>query len=355
MTDTLLLQELDRLAKLEPCYPLLSLYLNTEVDSNGHHTHGVFERKALNEILKEYPERSPERESLEDDAGRVARYLAEELSPSTRGLAIFACRRCDIFEAIQLNVPFERDVAAVGDRPPLYPLARLYDQHRRCAALVTDTNTARIFVFGAGETEQYVEVHGAKAKHFKAGGWSQARLQRRADNEHLQHVKQVLAHLDALMTSDNIERLVIAGDEVVVPLLKEQMPIRLRERLIDVIRLDIRASEADVRAATIAAVQRHDQDRDRRLVEDVVGTSLAGGRAVVGIENTRKALRDGQVDTLLIAAAAEHVPGHEATADELIAAARQTAAGVRFIEDPALLQPVGGVAARLRFLTGSNP
>jgi peptide subunit release factor 1 (eRF1) len=354
MTAALLLQELDRLARLDPCYPLLSLYLNTEVDSNGRHSHAVFERKAITGILKEYPERSPERESLEDDAGRVARYLSEELSPSTRGLAIFACRRCDIFDAIQLSVPFERDVAAVGDRPQLYPLARLYDQYRRCAALVADSNTARIFVFAVGETEQYVEVHSTKTKHFKAGGWSQARLQRRTEQEHLQHVKHVLAHLDAVVTAESIEGFVIAGDDVVVPPLKEQMSIRLRERLIDVIRLDIRATEAEVRAATAAAMHRHDQDHDRGLVEDVVGMSLAGGRAVVGVENTRKALRDGQVDTLLIAATPEHVPGREAIADELIAAARQTAAGVHFIEDPALLQPVGGVAARLRFLTGSN-
>jgi peptide subunit release factor 1 (eRF1) len=354
MTAALLLQELDRLAKLEPCYPLLSLYLNTEVDGNGHHTHGVFERKALNEILKEYPDRSPERESLEDDAGRIAHYLAEEVAPSTRGLAIFACRRGDIFEAIQLAVPFERDVAAVSERAQLYPLARAYDQYRRCAALVIDTNTARIFVFSAGEMEQYVEVQNAKAKHFKAGGWSQARLQRRTENEHLQHVKQVLAQLDALITAENIDRFVLAGDDVVVPIVNGQLSARLRERLIDVIRLDIRATESAVRAATTAAVRRHDQDRDRMLVEDVVNASLAGGRAVVGVENTRKALRDGQVDTLLIAAAPEQVPGRETTADELIASARQTAAGVRFIEDPALLQPVGGVAARLRFLTGSN-
>ena len=354
MTSALLLHELDRLAKLDPCYPLLSLYLNTEVDGNGRRTHGVFERKAFTEILKEYPERSPERESLENDAGRIAQYLAEELAPSTRGLAIFACRRADMFEAIQLAVPFERDVAAVGERPQLYPMARVCDQYRRCAALVIDTNTARIFVFSAGETEQYVEVQNPKAKHFKAGGWSQARLQRRTENEHLQHVKQVLAQLEALIGTANIDRFVLAGDEVVVPIVTDQLTVRLRERLIDVIRLDIRATESEVRAATRAAVRRHDRDRDRTLVEDVVGASLAGGRAVVGVENTRKALRDGQVDTLLIAAAPEQVPGRETTADELIASARQTAAGVRFIEDPALLQPVGGVAARLRFLTGSS-
>ena len=351
MTALQLQQELDRLAKLESCYPLLSLYLNTEVDGTGRRTHEVFERKALHEMMKEFPDRSPERESLEDDAGRITQYLSEELSPSTRGLAIFACRRCAIFEVIQLQVPFERDVAAIGDRPQLYPLARVHDQYRRCAALVTDTNTARIFVFSAGELEQYVEMQNAKAKHFKAGGWSQARLQRRTENEHLHHVKQVIAYLDTRFTSDGIERFIVAGDEVVVPLVQEQLPHRLHDRLIGIVRLDIRASEAEVRDATIAAVRRHGQDEERTLVEDVVGASRAGGRAVVGVENTRKALRDGQVDTLLIAASPEHVPGREATADELITAARQTSAGVRFIDDPALLLPVGGVAARLRFVT----
>jgi peptide subunit release factor 1 (eRF1) len=351
MTASLLQQELDRLAKLESCYPLLSLYLNTDVDGNGRRTHETFERKALHEIMKEYTDRSPERESLEDDAGRITRYLIEELSPSTRGLAIFACRRGDLFEAIQLQVPFERDIAAVGERPQLYPLARVHDQYRRCAALVVDTNSARIFVFGAGETEQYIEMQNARSKHYKAGGWSQARLQRRTENEHLHHVKQVIAYLDTLVVSEGIERFIVAGDEVVVPIVKEQLPGRLRERMIAVVGLDIRATEAEVRNATIAAVRRHVQEEERALVRDIVGDSLAGGRSVVGVEDTRKALRNGQVDTLLIPASPEQVPGREATADELIAAARRTSAGVRFIDDPALLQPVGGVAARLRFVT----
>jgi peptide subunit release factor 1 (eRF1) len=354
MTASLLQQELDRLARLDSCYPLLSLYLNTDVDGNGRRMHEVFERKALHEILKEYADRSPERESLEEDEGRIARYLTEELQPSTRGLAIFACRRRDIFEAIQLQVPFDRDTASVGDRAQLYSLARVNDQYRRCAALVIDTNTARLFVFSAGETEQYLEMQNAKGKHFKAGGWSQARLQRRAGNEHLHHVKQVVGYLDTLVFSEGIERFVVAGDDVVRPIVKEQLPQRLHDRLIGFVRLDIRATESEVRDATIAAVRRHDQGAERTLAQAVVGDALAGGRAVVGLENTRKALRDGQVDTLLIAASPEQVPGREATADELIAAARQTSAGVRFIDDPELLQPVDGVAARLRFVTTSG-
>jgi peptide subunit release factor 1 (eRF1) len=36
-------------------------------------------------------------------------------------------------------------------------------------------------------------------------------------------------------------------------------------------------------------------------------------------------------------------------ADDLVTKARQTAARITFVEDPALLEPFGGVAAILRF------
>jgi peptide subunit release factor 1 (eRF1) len=61
------------------------------------------------------------------------------------------------------------------------------------------------------------------------------------------------------------------------------------------------------------------------------------------------------VEALVAAAAedgpvpAEPVPAAEKVADQLVTLARQTAAAVRFIEDPALLAEVGGVGALLRF------
>ena len=350
MTSALLIEKLDILARLDPCYPLLSLYVNTEIDNTGRHPHDLFVRKALQEAIKGSAERSPERESLESDRDRIEQFLTTELRPSTRGVAFFACHRSNLFESVQLNVPFDRHRLTVGDRPHLYPLARAHDQYPRCAAVVMDTNSARIFVFGLGETEQYIEVQNPKAKHMKAGGWSQARFQRHTENEHLLHVKEVVDRVDTILAGEQIVRFVIAGDEVVVPIVQEQMPARLAEKLVDVVRLDIRASGTDVLAATLDALRREDRARDRTVVEDLLGASRAGGRAVTGIVDTRKALRDGQVDTLVIAATPQQVPGEDAAADELVTAARKTSASVRFIEDPALLVPAGGVAARLRFL-----
>jgi peptide subunit release factor 1 (eRF1) len=349
MTASTLTQQLDRLARLEPCHPMLTLYLNTDVDGTGKRVHDVFLRKALPEILRQYVERSAEREQLERARERIDEYLVNVLKPATRGVAIFACEAMNLFEACQLRVPFDRSQAIVGDRPHLYPLARVCDQYPRCAAIVIDTHTARIFVFSAGATEQYLEVQNPKTKHTKSGGWAQARLQRHTENAQLLHVKEVIARLETLLRANSIGQFVIAGDDVVIPRFKEQMTQFLTERLVDVVRLDIRSPEPEVLAATTEVMRRLDAARDLALVEQLIGDSRSGGRAVVGMHETRRALRDGRVETLVIAATPEHVPGSEAAADELVAAARQTSAAVHFVEDPSLMRPVGGVAARLRF------
>ena len=71
----------------------------------------------------------------------------------------------------------------------------------------------------------------------------------------------------------------------------------------------------------------------------------------------RAALTNGQVHELLITAAPAAIGRAEGAAaadlvEQLVAQARQTSAVVHFIEDRALLEPVGGIAARLRYRVG---
>ena len=65
----------------------------------------------------------------------------------------------------------------------------------------------------------------------------------------------------------------------------------------------------------------------------------------MGADNVRRALELGQVDELVITAAAEST----AENNELVLQARNTSAKIRFIQDASLLEPVGGVGAFLRF------
>ena len=351
MHHPLTVDRLDKLARMEPSsFPLLSLYLNTEVAGTGRHTYDIFVRKELHDRLKTLAEDSSDRDSLAQDIQRVELYLERELEPSTRGLALFSCYGLDFFDAFQFDVPFDRHRLVIGDRPHLYPLARLHDQYPRYAALLLDSHSARIFVFSTGMTEQSLNVQSPKTKHVKVGGWSQARYQRHVENAHLLHAKEVVERLDALVAAEGLEHIVVAGDEVIVAVLKAQMPERLASKLVDVLRLQIRSPEHEMLAATLEALRRKDQETDESFVRELLDQYRAGGLAVVGVKPTRNALQSGQVDTLAITATPEQIAGDETSADEMVRLAQQTSAAIRFIEDPGLLQPIGGVGARLRYL-----
>src|SRR5690606_15613120 len=216
--------DLDRLAAWEPSgTPVLSLYLDTRPDETGRRTFDIFLRNELPKRLETWPASSAERASLEADRERISRYLDDELQTSTKGIALFACHAADLFEALQFEVPLE-NLIGVSDRPQLYPLARVLDQYPRYAAVLADTNQARIFVFSTGRRERELEVQGRPTKHHKVGGWSQARYQRHVEHIHLQHVKEIVDVLDDLVRREQIEHVVLAGDEVVVPMIREQLP-----------------------------------------------------------------------------------------------------------------------------------
>ena len=152
------------------------------------------------------------------------------------------------------------------------------------------------------------------------------------------------------MTADHIDHIVLAGDEVILPLLEEQLPERLTQKLVDVVRLDIRSPEHQVLTATLEVLKRKDDETDETVVRDLIGDYRAGGLAVVGVQPVVEALERGQVDTLVISATPEQIEGGDETANRLVTLAHQTSAAVRFIGNVRLLADVGGVGASLRYL-----
>jgi len=390
----LLTDAIERLAAFEPVpFPVLSLYLDLRPDETGRDRYDVFLRRVFREAEATYRPHTPERESFVADAERIRQYLAREVRPSMNGLAVFACAGADgFFETVPLDVPVEEHRLYIDDQPHLYPLARLDDQYPRYAAVVADTKQARIFVFGTGRRQRAEEMTSPTVRRVKVGGWSQARYQRRADNAASQHVRELVATLERIVTDEQIPQIVLAGDEVVVPLIRDELPPALADKLVDVVALDIRAPERQVLEETLAALRRRDADSDRDAVEQLFAAARSRGLGVLGAADVLAAFEKGQVDELLItarpdtltnvdalvpepaapppthtgdvaeglaavdAAAAANtgvpvrtVPVEDKVADQLVTLARQTAAKIRFIEDPALLAEVGGVGAILRF------
>jgi peptide subunit release factor 1 (eRF1) len=366
----------DRLAAFQPTgFPVISLYLNAQANEHGRANYDTFLRKEMSERAKSFEPGSAERESFDQDAERIMKFLGEEARASANGIAIFACAAADFFEGAQLDAPIEENHLYVFDQPHLYPLARLLDQYPRYAVLVTDTNAARIFVFGRGRTLDSEEIQNVKTKNISAGGWSQMRFQRHTENYHLHHAKEVVDALDRIVTEDRIEHVILSGDEAtIIPILREQMPKHLLDKVVDVINLDINTPEHEVLEATMKTLRVHDAVTDAEKVKEMLDQYRSGGLGVVGVPETLAALSNGQVDELLVSASlreiqysehkvdkvlAAYAPGADGeqpdasephlVADELVRLAQQTSARVTFIEDTSLLADVGGVGATLRY------
>lgn len=379
-----LTEQLERLAAFEPApYPVVSLYLDTRPNQHGRDQHQAFARKELKARSQTYQANSPERESLDRDVERITRFLENELDPASNSVAIFACSAGELFETVQSSGVIPEHALHIGDRPHLYPLARLESQSPRYAAVVTDTNAARIFVFAAGEVVADREVKNVKTRGTSQGGWSQARYQRHLENFHLHHLKEVVEALDRVVKDEDISYILISCDEVTLPLLREQLPKHLADKVVDHIRVEAHAAAADILKAATDAMQKVNDETDREKVTAAIDAYRAGGLGVVGPEDTLAALINGQVDELLITANLQQmnpvpiVAGADSAndaavvepvlesvsagepantqpeivrlADELVAKAKQTSARITFIEDADLLSGYGGVAALLRF------
>ena len=367
---------LERLLSFEPTpAPVISLYIDARVNEHGQRTFMPFVRKQLNERVKSYDVQSEERQSFEEDFVRIMRYLEQEVPNTVQGLGVFACSAAnDWFEVGHFEAPFEQNRVFISDRPHVYPLARLIDQYRRYAVVLADTNRAQIFVFAAGQAVERQDVQNVKTKQTKVGGWSQSRYQRHTENYHLHHAKEVVEMLERIVRDENIEHIILAGDEAtVIPLLREQMPKTIEEKVIDALSLGIDTPEHELLDESLTAFRRHDSLTDLDKVQRLLNEYRADDLGVAGVPETLAALSNGQVEELLIAAKAESIQydqeevkkvlelyraeeplpdelDQQSVADELVKRANVlSSAKVTFIEDATRLELLGGVGGFLRY------
>src|SRR5688572_26964973 len=368
-------QRFEMLAALEPSpFPVLSLYLRLAPGQNGREDYPQFLRKVFSERAKALPEQSTDRESFDKDVARIQDHLENKDNVTGQAVAIFASSGSDLFEVIALEAPVGEHALFISSVPHLYPLARLIENYPRYAAVMLDTNKARIFVFGAA-IEREEKIVGAKTRRTSKGGWSQARYQRRADNFHTHHIKEVVETLDKIVREEDIQHVVVAGADVAMPILREQLPKELADKIVE-IEPHENGEDGSFVARTMAALREKDAETDVEKVQELMDAWKSGGLGVAGPEATLSAFQLGQVDELIITGSpdtlksVQELPedaapgdvqvitsnpgaagdeGQLKLSDELITRGQKTPARIRYIEDASLLADVGGVGALLRF------
>lgn len=370
-------------------FPFLSLYINAEPDSVGRDNFNAWLKKQLSETAARYKDYPDEAERLERVTEKIDEYVENDVEPAANGIAIFASLGdSGYFQAVQFDVAVPESQMFNFDRPHIFPLARLIGQNPAYAVLWADTNKADIYVFGGenrirtdSRAEEKVEnIQNQVTNKTSVGGWSQARFQRHIENYHLHHAKEVVAELESVMSKFSVDHLILCGDETtIMPTLRPQLPKALDEKVIGVLNMSQYDSVDEIKEKTREAFGIENALRDQQYVERVKdAANAAAGMGTLGLEETLRALSNGQVQELVLSAdfdsiefkpgevekiLNEYAPGEDRSsvdtqpivylpgevADELITRAINSDAKIIFVEDGSLLEEYGGVGAVLRF------
>jgi hypothetical protein len=340
--------------------PVLSVYLDMHPQATGGNpgvrSGEIVLKDRLHEIEKTYLPRGEDLDSFRIDREKIENFVANEMSPATSGLIIFACSAENLWEVMEVGAELENEVA-VGGVPSLFQFAKLLDDYETAVVAVVDTNTARFFVTNYGKLKETDAPNDPNTElyHKPTGGcWNQLKYQRIVENRRDEFSKEVVKDLEELIKKVDAKNLIIAGDEIAMTLLENNLSLQTRDILYsEILRIDEKTPRLEIKEAVSGILAKIEEDNAHSHIEKLIGAMRGDGLAVAGIHSTKTALENGQVETLLIDPQSE-ILDHD-TRNELIRLAETNGATVEMIEDNenfAAMQGVGGLL-RYKLETGS--
>jgi peptide chain release factor subunit 1 len=342
---------LRRLADWQPTsLPLVSAYLDLRPEPERPELRPglIVLRDMLRDAIDSFPEHSAGHASLAADNERISSHIEDDLLPGAVAAAIFACDAENRFESVVTADRVESDVS-VAPRPKLLPLARLADFDPALVGLA-DTNTLRIFALRSGELIELglLDDEPGDYQLSEVGGWSQARFQRHVKEHREQFAELGAQALEAFAHREHATALLLAGDEVAVPVLENELSKPMAEMVRGVVRCEIRATLEEVSEKVLPELERVREEDAHDAADRLIDATEADGMGISGVEATRRALELGQVEELILDSGEKRVLQEE-TAEDLAHLAAATDARIRFAKDHVRLRSHDGVCGLLRF------
>ncbi|MEE2815052.1 MAG: Vms1/Ankzf1 family peptidyl-tRNA hydrolase [Actinomycetota bacterium] len=240
----------------------------------------------------------------EDAEAAVAAVSADSSvpSPSTRWVLVRDGK-------VVLDETFATDRVAEeqyghGDFPAVVPLLRHLAAESRILTVETGRDGARLTDAVIGqhepETAQTVDGEDQQITKVQAGGWSQARYQRHAEEVWQHNQSEVAEAVDRIVRERRPEHLFLSGDVRARQLLRERISAEAAALVVEV-DADTRAAGADDTALHEAITETLASARQTRIETARDRAAAGDGRAgASGVSAVVAALQQAQVDTLVL-------------------------------------------------------
>jgi peptide chain release factor subunit 1 len=223
------------------------------------------------------------------------RDIEDTLNKNVRNnVAIFASHKYNFLRYISLSVQVKNSLI-VDSSPYIRPLARIQDEWESFTLLLISSNYAKIFSVSMGKVDETKKLSTDIINKHKKGGMSQARfnrLRKGAINAFLLEV------VNALQKRAD-ERIIVAGPGTAKNQFIDKLPKELKDKIVDIINIDI-DDEKKLLKESVHMISKREQRKSHEAVQHLKEEILKDGLAVYGFEETLKAVKNGQVELLII-------------------------------------------------------
>jgi peptide subunit release factor 1 (eRF1) len=237
---------------------------------------------------------------LEEEEVLVQQFVRGPFALHGRSVIMFSCRPRGLLQVFQLQVPV-RPLARFAERPAVAQLAGILDEHERYMVALVDKDKARLLSVYLGQAEQRANITDKYPGGNRRGGWAQARYSHHRDVHLHVHVLRVAEALLEELRRQPFDRLMVGGPDEARSAFLHVLPRSLRGRVAGSFLAELFLSDEEAVKRVRAVEAEVLREAGTRLVTDVINAASAGGRAVLGWEQTLQALLEGSVHELVLA------------------------------------------------------
>ena len=306
MAGSITWEQLRELASFRGRGAAVSLYVNldpSEVPTAGDLASHV--RSLITRAERQLQERRgelghDERRALEHDLERVAQWFGGEFSrEGVRGVAVFAAGRDDLFLPLTLSWPVQ-DEARIASQLYLAPLVRLVGRDDGALVAYVGRERGDVYRLRSGQLVPLADESTEVPGRHDQGGWSQGRYERHIETIVDRHLRDVADALDRCVRRLRGVRVVLAGTEERRAGFEELLAAETRAALVGWVAAEAHVDGPRLLEAARPLLDEWRAGREESLLERWREEAARNGRAAAGWEETLQAASDGRVELLLV-------------------------------------------------------
>lgn len=339
--------------------PILSLYLNVDPSAPENQAANPAWQTWAKNAFRDLGDRlTPEETSIWPEIrGRAEAYLQDYL-PGGKGLALLYGQGFE--QVYELPVAFENQ-AAFG-KVLILPLLWAMEAYQPYVIVMVDHEKAHFITAYLGSAERLESISldldtsdwSRKTLRSASGAASHAALSnardqfdQRVETYQDRFHEEVGKHALKLAESLHSQRIIIAGNEQAAQNVRKHLPENVAPYVVGLIPMSIRATDHEVLSAALPMALDYEQQREMKLVDELINLAKSGGRAALGTVAVEHALERQRVELLV---APWPMPNNH-LAQELPFRVLASGGKIELVHGAAAerLKAEGGLAARLYY------